>query len=171
MKYRIAVVQVSDALHGLKKDAKMVRVGFIAPGGNGNVRRFGGGGGVQIQPAPLPVPPIGAAPAIMRRPGFVRNVDLQVGQDGMFTVNKLADEKFYVIPSYAGFVSSQNNQNFENDVKTTKQLCKVLENTGTPSSRTTNNSVSWPRWFSSASIATIRSIRRSKSPLTPRKAS
>jgi hypothetical protein len=110
--YRIAVVQVNDAIFGLKKGVKQVRVGFIMQGNNGGFN--GGAGGVQIQPA-------------IRRPFPLNNqVQLQVGQDGLFTVNKHHKEEFYLSPNFQNFVTSQQNPNFDGQVKTAKQLAKVM---------------------------------------------
>jgi hypothetical protein len=122
VKYSVAVVQISEVLHGLKKDVKMVRIGFI---GAGNVNPGFNPGANQFQPAIQPAFPGGG---IRRLPG-IANVTLQVGQDGLFTVNKHAQEDFYLLPNYTSFVSSQNNANFENEVNTAKQLCKVVEDT------------------------------------------
>jgi hypothetical protein len=117
--YRIATVEVTDAIHGLKKETKMVRVAFLAQPNNGQFN----GGGIQIQPGfQQPLPPNG-----LRRP-FMPNyaMTLQVGQDGMFAVNKHFKENFYLSPNVQNFVSRENNQNFDADVKTAKQLAKVM---------------------------------------------
>jgi len=116
VKYRLAVVQVAEALHGVKKATKMVRIGFIAPGENVNPANPGG---IQIQPAIQPRLPI--------RP-FYGNVTLQVGQDGLFLLTKHHKEAFYLVANYNSFVTRQDNPNFESEVNSTKQLCKVLEN-------------------------------------------
>ena len=114
--YRIAVVQVTESIFGLKKGTQQVRIGFVAQAVNG-----GGfnGGGVQIQPA---FPPNG-----LRRP-FQPNfpMQLQVGQDGMFAVAKHHKENFYLAPNQSSFITREGNQGFDAEVKTAKQLAKVM---------------------------------------------
>lgn len=135
--YRIAVVQVTESIYGVKKDVQTIRIGFIAqnapvPGGGpvpGGVAPGGAGGGVngvqiQIQPAIQPVPPIGPG-GIRPRPGF-GGMNLQMGQDGIFTLVKHHKENFYVLPGFNSFVNRQNNPNFDNEVKNTKNLAKVI---------------------------------------------
>ncbi len=117
-KYRVAVVQVSEAIHGLKKDTQMVRVGFIAQNIPGGIN-----GGIQIQPLPAIQP--GQPVPFGRRP-FIQNVQLDVGQDGIFMLNKHHKENFYLASSYNSFINRQNNPNFDADVKTAKQLAKVM---------------------------------------------
>lgn len=117
--YRIATVEVTDAIHGLKKETKMVRVAFLAQPNNGPGNGGfggGGGGGIQIQPG-------------IARPNFrVYNpqMTLQVGQDGIFAVNKHFKENFFLSPTTQNFVSRENNQNFDAELKTAKQLAKVM---------------------------------------------
>ncbi len=126
IKYRVAVIQVSENIFGLKKDTQTVRVGFIA---QGNVAPGGiGGGGVQILPAIQPGQ-VEIQPFPGRRP-FPGNfqVQLQVGQDGMFTLNKHHQENFYLSPAGNNFLPRQNNPNFETEVKNAKQLAKVMAN-------------------------------------------
>jgi hypothetical protein len=125
--YRIATVQVTEAIHGLKKDTKMVRVAFVAQPNNGQPGGIGGAGGaggnIQILPAIQPGAPGGG----LRRP-FPGNANMQltVGQDGLFSVNKHFKENFYLSPNYQNFVNRENNPNFENDVKSAKSLAKVM---------------------------------------------
>jgi hypothetical protein len=123
--YRIAVVQVTESIHGLKKDTKNVRVGFVMQGNN--IPPVGGpGGGVKILPA-QPLPPV--QPGGLRRPfpgNFQPQIQLQVGQDGLFSVNKHPKEDFYLSPSFQNFVTRQNNPNFDTSVKTAKQVSKVM---------------------------------------------
>ena len=117
-KYRVAIVQVTESIGGLKKDTKMVRVGFLAQGNN---VLPGVGGGIQIQPA---IQPING-----RRPfpgNFQQQVNLQIGQDGLFNVNKHHKEDFYLSPLTQNFVTRENNPNFETQLKTAKQLSKVM---------------------------------------------
>jgi hypothetical protein len=123
--YRIAVVQITESIFGLKKDTKMVRVGFIAQANNGPVN--GPGGGIQILPVGQPA--IQLPGGGLRRPfpgNFQQQIPLQVGQDGLFTVNKHAKENFYLSPNFQNFVTRENNPNFDTSVKTAKQLSKVM---------------------------------------------
>ena len=117
--YRIAVIQVTDGLHGVKKDTQTVRVGFQV---NGNIQPGvigGGAGGIQIQPA--------INGRIVRRPfGPLPTMNLAIGQDGLFFLAKHPTENFYNAPHYNGFVNRQDNPNFDNEVKSTKQICKVM---------------------------------------------
>jgi hypothetical protein len=111
--YRIAVIQVTESIRGLKKDAQTVRVGFIVsnngqPGVVGNVQ-------VQIQGG------------LVRRQ-VIQNMNLQVGQDGLFFLAKHADESFFLAPNYQTFVNRQSNPSFDNDVKSAKEVCKILDN-------------------------------------------
>ena len=53
----------------------------------------------------------------------------QAGNDGLFILNKHHKENFYLVPNYTSFVSSQNNPNFETEIRNAKQFGKVLENT------------------------------------------
>ena len=121
--YRIAVVQVTEAIHGVKKDTQMIRVAFIAPA-NGDPNVGGGaiGGNIQILPA---IQPGGLA---NRRPFIGGSVQLQMGQDGIFKLNKHHKESFFDAPNYTSFINRQNNANFDNEVKAAKQLSKVLDN-------------------------------------------
>ncbi|MBM3993528.1 MAG: hypothetical protein FJ303_05165 [Planctomycetes bacterium] len=122
--YRVAVVQVSDAIFGLKPETKQVRIGFVVQNGGPNVPP---GGGIQILPAPAPgQPAIQPLPGRRVFPGYMPQIQLAVGQDGMFTVNKHHKENFYLSPNYQGFVASQNNPGFEGQVKTAKQIARVL---------------------------------------------
>jgi hypothetical protein len=131
--YRVAVVQLSESIFGLKKDAKQVRVGFVV--GQGNVPPLNGpGGAIQIlpaggaQPAIQPFPPIQGGPGL-RRPfpgGGFQQMNLTIGQDGLFTVNKHHKEEFYLSPTYQNFAAKENNPGFDAQVKTAKQLAKVM---------------------------------------------
>ena len=117
--YRIAVIQVTESIRGVKKGSQTVRVGFpvnnnLQPGGGGNVQ-------IQIQPA---FPPGGR----ILRGQVMQTMQLQVGQDGLFFLAKHADESFFVAPTYQTFVNRENNPGFDNEVKSAKQVCKVLDN-------------------------------------------
>jgi len=121
--YRVAVIQVSEAIHGVKKETQTIRVGFIAQA-NGGPNVVPPGGGIQILPANQPaIQPFPGGRRVF--PGNVQ-VNLQVGQDGMFTLNKHHQENFFVVPAYNSFINRQNNPNFDNEVKTAKQLGKVM---------------------------------------------
>ena len=115
--YRVAVVQVSESIYGLKKDAQQVRLGFLTQ------REQGGG----FQAFPAPGQPGILPPNGLRRP-FQPNfqMQLQVGQDGMFAVNKHHKENFYLAPQFSGFITREGNQSFDAEVKTAKQLAKVM---------------------------------------------
>ncbi len=119
VKYRVAVVQVSDPIYGLKKGTENVRVAFLAQPNNNLVP---GGGAVQIQPAIQVLP--GRGP--IRRPPIAFQMNLTVGQDGMFALNKHHKEDFYLAPNHGSFISRDNNPGFEGEVKTAKQLAKVM---------------------------------------------
>jgi hypothetical protein len=126
VKYRIAVVQVSESIYGLKKGTENVRVAFLAQPNNGLLPPGAGfvppnGGAVQIQPA---IVQPGGGP-MLRRP-FPVQMNLTVGQDGMFALNKHHKENFYLAPNYATFISRENNPAFEGEVKTAKKLAKVM---------------------------------------------
>jgi hypothetical protein len=124
--YRIAVVQITESIFGLKKDTKNVRVGFIM---QGNLPVNGPGGGIQVLPANPPQPLPAIQPGGLRRPfpGVQPQLQLQVGQDGLFSVNKHPKEDFYLSPNFQNFVTRDNNNaNFDTSLKTAKQLSKVM---------------------------------------------
>jgi hypothetical protein len=117
--YRIAVVQLTETLHGVQKDSKMIRVGFVAQPANFDPQ--GGPGGIQIQIQP--------GGRIMRQPFQpFGGVQVQVGQEGLFQLVKHHKEGFYLLPNYNSFVSSEN-PNFQGEIQNAKHLCKVLQNT------------------------------------------
>jgi hypothetical protein len=123
--YRIAIVQVTEAIHGVKKDMQTIRVGFVAPanaGPNGGIIGGGGiGGGIQVLPA-APQRFIGGA-----RP-YMPAIQFQMGQDGIFKLTKHHKENFYIAPNYTCFINRQNNANFDTEVRSAKQLAKVMNN-------------------------------------------
>jgi hypothetical protein len=122
--YRIAVVQVTESIFGLKKDTKNVRVGFIM---QGNLPVNGPGGGIQILPAQPPaIQPLPGGGIRRPFPGNFQQIQLQVGQDGLFSVNKHPKENFYLSPNFQNFVTRDNNPNFDTSVKTAKQFSKVM---------------------------------------------
>jgi len=122
--YRVAQVQVTEIIHGVKKGTEMVRVAFVAQP-NGNVAPGAIGGGIQVLPA-QPLPAI--QPAIGRVRPFPGNFQIQltVGQDGLFAVSKHHKENFFLAPT--SFVQRQNNPSFDTEVKTAKQVAKALDN-------------------------------------------
>ena len=128
--YRVAVVQVTESIFGLKKDTQQVRVAFLVQGNN---VPNGAGGGIQIQPiganqpAIQPLPPGGGFKGRRPFPGNFQ-MQLQMGQDGLFTVNKHHKEAFFLAPTSQNFVNRQDNAGFDGQVKTAKQLCKVMAN-------------------------------------------
>jgi hypothetical protein len=100
--YRIAVVKVNEAIKGAKgKDT--IRIGFQAP----------------PQPGKIGGPII--------RPGIGRfNVNLTVGQDGLFYLAKHHQENFFVLPAFYSFSSSQN-ADFAKEVALSKKIVKLLD--------------------------------------------
>jgi hypothetical protein len=100
--YRIAVVQVADALKGTKE--KMVRVGFI--------------------PMEQPANP---NPKLRPTIGRFGNPQLSVGQDGLFFLAKGPDGKFYTVPQNWAFVPS-DAANFKSEVETAKVALKIGAN-------------------------------------------
>jgi hypothetical protein len=128
--YRIAVVQVSEALIGVKKDVKMIRVGFIAPPVNADGPQAGGiNGNPGVIGGPINQIQIGRMP-INRRGGIMyggNQMNLDIGMDGMFIMGKHAKENFYLSPMHGMFVSSQQ-PNFATEVAQTKGMAKLLEN-------------------------------------------
>ncbi len=105
--YRIAVVQVTDALKGTKE--QMVKVGFIPvpnPGINPNPR---------LRPVPVPFP------------GRFGGPQFTVGQDGLFFLNKGPEGKFFTAPHYFSFVPGQAG-NFKQEVDQAKLAVKIGDN-------------------------------------------
>src|SRR5262245_33692951 len=106
--YRVAVVQVTEAIKGTKE--QMVKVGFIAPPVN----------------QPNPGGPV-IRPGIRPRPGF-GGPQYTIGQDGLFFLSKGPDGgKFYTTPMFGTFVASQDG-NFKQDREQTKSLVKIGNN-------------------------------------------
>jgi hypothetical protein len=99
--YRIAVVQISDGIRGVKDGVKALRVGFI----------------------PIEKP----KPNIIITGG--RPVQLAVGQEGLFLLTKQAQENFYTIGGIVGYyVNSENNPNFAKEVQAAKAAAKLGDN-------------------------------------------
>ncbi len=124
VEYKVAVITVTEVFKGDAK-IKTVRVGFIAPkvivppGGPvppGGIKPLPGPG---IQPVPAPrFPPI--------KGGF--NMQLSVGQTGMFYLSRHHSADFYIMPMFGTFVTSENNPNYAKEVDTTKKTLKVVQN-------------------------------------------
>jgi hypothetical protein len=121
--YRIAVIQLTESIFGLKKGTQSLRVGFVVAGNNG-VNNPGALGGIQIQPWNGPALPGGLGRARLYNPPM----NLTVGQDGLFFLPKHGQENFYLAPPYTNFVMRQENSNFDSEVKSAKRIAKVLEN-------------------------------------------
>ncbi len=98
VKYRIAVVTISQTIRGLK-DEKTIRVGFVPP-----------------------VPP---KPGVPITGGGNRSPQLQAGQDGLFMITKHAEGKFYQAPGFGYFVAAQD-KNFADEVKLAKKVVVIL---------------------------------------------
>ncbi len=121
---RIAVVQVSEALVGVKKDVKMIRVAFIAPPMPGDPNQPG-----VIGNAGGPINQIQLGGRFINRRGYIGGnmMNLDIGMDGLFILGKHAKENFYLAPMHGMFVSSQQ-PNFAVEVAQTKGMAKLLEN-------------------------------------------
>jgi hypothetical protein len=96
--YRIAVVQVEEAIRGAK-DSKSVRIGFV--------------------PAPT-----GPAKGPIIRPG-ARGVQLQVGNEGIFLLTKRAKENFYFFGGPFGYFLSSETKGFPKEVAAVKGIARV----------------------------------------------
>ena len=104
-KFRIAVVKVNEMIRG-PKDAKMIRVAFFPP------------------PVNDPNNPV----IIRPRPGLGRgNMNFEVGNDGLFILNKHHKEDFYLPPQMFNFVSSQQEDNFKKEVEGAKRAAKIMD--------------------------------------------
>lgn len=107
--YRIAVVQVADAIRGAK-GMKTVRVGFIAP--------------------PKIVPGGPGRPGGPIRPGFrpgLRRVELQAGQTGLFYLTKHFQEPIYTATGIYD-VTQRTSPNFDKEVEEARTCAKLLDN-------------------------------------------
>jgi hypothetical protein len=113
MVYRVAVVQVTEALKG-KAENNMVRVAFQVAK---NVP------GVQPNPQPQPVPPVQIQPFPIKKPFQPNfNVPLNVGMEGLYYLQKNPTQKLYtLVQTYGSFVSVENNkQGFDFEVAQVK---------------------------------------------------
>jgi hypothetical protein len=104
--YQIAIVKVETNLHGLKKDVKEIKVGFIppAPGGPG---RPGG----PIRPG--------------FRPGRGMPV-LTLNQEACLFLTRHHKGDFYILSTLAPVINKQGNTNFDKDVDQVKHCFKLL---------------------------------------------
>jgi len=100
-KYRIAVVQIDDAIKGTKEGVKSMRVGFI----------------------PIEKP----KPNVIITGG--RPVQLQVGQAGLFVLKKNAKDTFFEIGGIVGYyVNSDKNDDFAKELAAAKSAAKASAN-------------------------------------------
>ena len=97
IKYHVAVVKISQTIRGLK-DEKTLRVGFVAT----------------AQP-----------PGKIIRPG-IRSPKVEVGQEGLFMLNKHHEGNFYLAPAYGFFISTQQ-KTYEDDLKTVNKAVDILK--------------------------------------------
>jgi hypothetical protein len=100
-KFTIAIVQINEKIRGIKTE-KMIEVGFIP----------------FVQPKPG-VPQISSGG---------RNPQMQVGQEGLFALNKHHEGKFYLAPNYGNYVPAADKNNLAKEVKTAKQVVAVMAN-------------------------------------------
>ncbi len=96
-KYRIAVVQVSEAVMGLKAGTKTIRIGFIAP----DEAKKG--------------------PVLSRQPPRV-----EVGQDGLFNLRKFSNADMYMAPNFGAFVPASAN-NFKSEIGDAKKAALIVQ--------------------------------------------
>ncbi|MCI0376782.1 MAG: hypothetical protein L0215_04180 [Gemmataceae bacterium] len=101
--YRVAIVNITEIVRGAK-ELKSVRVGFIPPPPNDPNQ-----------------------PPIIRPRPFGRNVQLNVGQDGLFFLTKAAQKDLYTAPMYYDVVAGEDG-NFKKEVDEAKQASKRLDN-------------------------------------------
>jgi hypothetical protein len=62
------------------------------------------------------------------KPGGGYGIQLAVGNQGLFFLQKHHEGDFYILPMFGTFVNSQNNPGFNNELDTTKKTLKVLQN-------------------------------------------
>jgi hypothetical protein len=100
-KFTIAIVQINEAIRGIKTE-KMIEVGFVPI----------------VQPKPG-VPQIG---------GGRRSPQLEVGQEGLYALNKHHEGKFYLAPNFGNYIPAADKANLEKEVKIAKQVVAVMAN-------------------------------------------
>lgn len=100
-KYRVAEVEVKEGLLGTK-GSKTIRIGFIPP----------------------TIAPKGIGPIVS---SGGRQPQVQVGQDGLFIINKHHEGKFYLPPNFGYFVPSQQ-KTFGAEVKSARKIIAVMAN-------------------------------------------
>jgi hypothetical protein len=96
-KYRVAVLQVSEVVTGVKADTKSIRIGFIVPNEDPK------------------------APRISRPP-----VQVQVGQDGLFILSKFSNADMYMAPGFGFFVPAAAN-NFKSEIADAKKAAAISQ--------------------------------------------
>jgi len=100
VKFSIAIVEVKDAIRGIKNE-KTIKIGFHLP------------------PEPKPgVPRIGG--------GGFRGVRPEVGQEGLYMINLHHEGKFYNAPSFGYFIPAADKNTLEKEVKTAKQVVAII---------------------------------------------
>ena len=103
--YQIAVVQVEDAVLGIK-DVKEIMVGFVPP-----------------PPPPPPPPPGGPFLMVKRRAQFTLTLD----QEGCLFLVKHPTEDFYVGVHYYDFTNKKDNPNFDKFLDEVKHAAQLLD--------------------------------------------
>jgi hypothetical protein len=102
--FRIAVVRIEEPLRGIKNE-KTLRIAFIPP----------------------PLPAGGDKGPFVVRSG-PRDVQLQVGQEGLFLLKNRPKDGFYVIGGQIGFfVNRSKNEGFTKEVEVAKAVAKVSD--------------------------------------------
>jgi hypothetical protein len=101
VKYSIAIVEVKEAIRGLKGE-KTIKIGFHVPAApKPGLPRISGGG--------------------------FRGVLPQVGQEGLYMINLHHEGKFYNAPNFGYFVAAAD-KNLDKEIKTAKQVVAIMAN-------------------------------------------
>ena len=102
--YQIAIVQVQDAILGVK-EAKEIKVGFLPP-------------------PPPPPPPVPGRPFVLvkQHPGFTLTLD----QEACLFLVKHPTEDFYVGVNYYDFINKKDNLAFDKNLDEVKRAAKLL---------------------------------------------
>ena len=101
--YKVASIKIDDSIAGAK-GLTHVRVGFVPP-----------------PPAPPTGP--GGPPIRIRRPGL--NLNLEVGQEGVFFLSKFAQSDFMVIPPRCQFIDKKS-ADYDKQVALVRKAVKVI---------------------------------------------
>ncbi len=98
-KVRVAVLQVSEIVSGLKAGTKTVRVGFFVPDENPKFPRTGR-----------------------------QSPRVEIGQDGLFALNKFPgkDKKLFMAPNFGNFVPAAAG-NFKNELAEAKKAAAIMQ--------------------------------------------